>query len=213
MDAGVGEFAGEPFEQGLVFQVREGGEQRREADDRSDYPGPPVANQAGQKSASVGEALAIKKYGSEEGFHTEYKHQEQDSTDGQRRSISVQGAFYTRTVDLEHFEQRLLQKEKELLADIQRLQTEAREPRENEVRDEMDEVTSSEARDTAFQESSLEFETLQQVRDALQRIEDGVFGKCIDCGREIQQARLEAVPWTPYCLEDQQKHDSDLGHE
>ena len=116
-------------------------------------------------------------------------------------------------MDLEHFKQRLLQKEKELLADIQRLQTEAREPRENEVRDEMDEVTSSEARDTAFQESSLEFETLQQVRDALQRIEDGVFGKCIDCGREIQQARLEAVPWTPYCLEDQQKHDSDLGHE
>jgi DnaK suppressor protein len=115
---------------------------------------------------------------------------------------------YTRTVDLEHFKRRLIQKEQELLADIQRLQTEAREPRENEVRDEMDEVTSSEARDTAFLESSLEFETLQQVRDALQRIADGTFGKCIDCGREIQPARLEAVPWTPYCLEDQQKHDA-----
>ena len=71
-----------------------------------------------------------------------------------------------------------------------------------------DEATSSEVQATAFQESSLEFQTLQQVRDALQRIEDGTFGKCIDCGREIQPARLEAVPWTPYCLEDQQKHDA-----
>jgi len=111
-------------------------------------------------------------------------------------------------VSLEHFKRRLLQKERELLADIERLQAEAREPLENEVQDEVDEATSSEARSAAFQKSSLEFSTLQQVRDALQRIEDGTFGRCIDCGREIQPARLEAVPWTPYCLEDQQKHDA-----
>jgi len=112
-------------------------------------------------------------------------------------------------VDTARFKRRLIQKERELLADIQRLQTEARTPRENEVQDEMDEVTSSEVRAVAFQESSLEFQTLQQVRDALQRLEDGTFGKCIDCGREIQPARLEAVPWAPYCLEDQQKHDTE----
>ena len=111
-------------------------------------------------------------------------------------------------MNLEHFKRRLLQKERELLADIDRLQAEAREPLENEVQDEADEATASEARSAAFQESSLEFRTLQQVRDALQRIEDGTFGRCIDCGREIQPARLEAVPWTPYCLEDQQKHDA-----
>ena len=111
-------------------------------------------------------------------------------------------------MDTARFKRRLLEKERELLADIERLQTEGREPRDSEVQDEGDEATSSEVQATAFQESSLEFQTLQQVRDALQRIEDGTFGKCIDCGREIQPARLEAVPWTPYCFEDQQKHDA-----
>jgi DnaK suppressor protein len=48
---------------------------------------------------------------------------------------------------------------------------------------------------------------LQQVRAALQRIEDGTFGYCIDCGKPIEPARLDAVPWTPYCREDQEKHD------
>lgn len=95
------------------------------------------------------------------------------------------------------------------MSEIQRLRNEGREPRESEVQDEMDEVTSAEGRATAFEESSIEWRTLQQVRDALQRIEDGTFGRCIDCGRDIQPARLEAVPWTPYCLQDQQKHDAE----
>jgi RNA polymerase-binding transcription factor DksA len=38
--------------------------------------------------------------------------------------------------------------------------------------------------------------TLKQVRAALQRIQDGTYGVCIDCGRRIEPARLEAVPWT-----------------
>lgn len=115
------------------------------------------------------------------------------------------------SVDLSHYKERLLAKEQELLAEIQRLQAEAREPREGEVRDEIDEVTSDGARATAFEESTREWQTLQQVREALQRIEDGTFGKCIDCGRQIPPARLEAVPWAVYCLEDQEKHDAEQG--
>jgi DnaK suppressor protein len=36
---------------------------------------------------------------------------------------------------------------------------------------------------------------------------DGTYGKCIDCGRPIEPGRLEAVPWTPYCFDDQKKRD------
>ena len=43
-------------------------------------------------------------------------------------------------------------------------------------------------------------ETLEQVRDALRRLQNGSYGKCTLCGRQIEHARLEAVPWTPYCL-------------
>jgi len=42
---------------------------------------------------------------------------------------------------------------------------------------------------------------LQHVRDALERIRRGRFGKCVVDGGSIDAERLEAVPWTPYCLE------------
>jgi len=37
------------------------------------------------------------------------------------------------------------------------------------------------------------------IDGALQRMRMGQFGTCINCGREISRARLEAIPWTPYC--------------
>jgi DnaK suppressor protein len=42
------------------------------------------------------------------------------------------------------------------------------------------------------------------VRDALKRIEEGTFGKCVVDGGAIEEKRLNAVPWTPYCLKHEQ---------
>jgi DnaK suppressor protein len=36
---------------------------------------------------------------------------------------------------------------------------------------------------------------LTEVEDALKRIEDGTYGKCVNCGRPIPEKRLEAIPW------------------
>ena len=41
---------------------------------------------------------------------------------------------------------------------------------------------------------------LAQVEAALARIRDGSYGICQDCGEEIPAGRLEARPWTPYCI-------------
>jgi RNA polymerase-binding transcription factor DksA len=43
---------------------------------------------------------------------------------------------------------------------------------------------------------------LQKVSTALSRIDDGSFGICVVCGRPIEEARLEALPYTDLCLED-----------
>jgi DnaK suppressor protein len=110
-------------------------------------------------------------------------------------------------MEIERFRKRLLAREQELIDEITRLQDEARDSRAAEVEDPIDRVTSSENKAASLQESTLAAETLKQVRDALRRIEDGTYGECIDCGRPIEPARLEAVPWTPYCLADQKKHD------
>jgi DnaK suppressor protein len=54
-----------------------------------------------------------------------------------------------------------------------------------------------------FTEAELDATALQQIRDALQRIEDGTFGRCVVDGGPIEPTRLEAVPWTPFCLKHQ----------
>ena len=101
----------------------------------------------------------------------------------------------------------LREKRSELLADMARLKGEAREAGEAQVRDGTDEASADEASGEALEEVTRESRTLEQVEDALKRVADGTYGKCVICGRAIGEARLEAIPWTPYCLEDQEKLD------
>ena len=110
-------------------------------------------------------------------------------------------------MNIQRFKQRLQDKERELQSDIARLEGEARDSGEAEVRDSIDDATTSQGASEALQEESLASQTLIQVQDALKRIEAGTYGKCTRCGRQIEAARLEAVPWAAYCLEDQEKQD------
>lgn len=40
----------------------------------------------------------------------------------------------------------------------------------------------------------------EQVRAALRRIDDGTYGTCVDCGRQLPEERLEARPEAARCL-------------
>jgi len=111
------------------------------------------------------------------------------------------------TMNTDRFEQRLHEKERELQSEIARLGEEARVSGETEVGDLVDAATSSKGISESLQEDTLASQTLIQVLDALRRIEDGTYGKCVACGRPIEAARLEAIPWAPYCLEDQEKQE------
>ena len=42
---------------------------------------------------------------------------------------------------------------------------------------------------------------------ALARIDDGTFGNCLGCGRQIAAERLEAVPWTTQCIDCKRKEE------
>jgi DnaK suppressor protein len=106
------------------------------------------------------------------------------------------------------YKQVLENKKRELEDEIIRQRSEGREARTAEVEDPIDAVTSSEGQAAAFELTMNLSNTLEAVRDALARIEDGSYGRCIDCGRPIEKARLDAVPWTPYCREDQEQHDA-----
>jgi DnaK suppressor protein len=45
-------------------------------------------------------------------------------------------------------------------------------------------------------------ENLAEVQRALAKMDDGTYGRCERCGKEISEARLEAMPATPYCIDD-----------
>ncbi|MCA9189211.1 MAG: TraR/DksA family transcriptional regulator [Pirellulaceae bacterium] len=42
--------------------------------------------------------------------------------------------------------------------------------------------------------------TLDQIESALERIEDGVYGQCLECGKVIPKTRLTVLPYTPFCV-------------
>jgi DnaK suppressor protein len=44
-----------------------------------------------------------------------------------------------------------------------------------------------------------------QIVAALQRIDEGIFGLCTGCGKQIKKARLEAIPYAAYCVECEEK--------
>jgi DnaK suppressor protein len=44
-------------------------------------------------------------------------------------------------------------------------------------------------------------EQLAEVEHALQKFEDGTYGKCDNCGKPIDPARLEALPQASLCLD------------
>jgi RNA polymerase-binding protein DksA len=45
-------------------------------------------------------------------------------------------------------------------------------------------------------------QVLAEIEAALRRIENGTYGVCGKCGREISAERLEAYPWASLCIDD-----------
>jgi len=107
-------------------------------------------------------------------------------------------------MNIEHYRQRLLEIERVLERRIGRSTANARETFDESARDVGDESVSDELKDAGFTEADLDSATLGEVRDALRRIDEGTFGHCVVDGEPIEEKRLEAMPWTPYCLKHQQ---------
>ncbi|HEY7617068.1 MAG TPA: TraR/DksA family transcriptional regulator [Terriglobales bacterium] len=73
--------------------------------------------------------------------------------------------------------------------------------------DALDEVQHAAERELAIRNLDRESNLLRNVRAALRRIDEGAFGTCVHCEEEISPKRLNAVPWTPYCIQCQEMAD------
>lgn len=73
------------------------------------------------------------------------------------------------------------------------------------TQDVADQAVSSYQKELLFTQGTTGHSQLSLIRLALQRISEGSYGECLHCGNTIGQRRLDAVPWTPYCIECQEK--------
>ena len=53
-----------------------------------------------------------------------------------------------------------------------------------------------------------EGDTLGQIEEALARIEEGQYGKCVECDGPIPKTRLNALPFTPLCIRCAEKQET-----
>jgi len=73
--------------------------------------------------------------------------------------------------------------------------------------DALDEVQLAGERELAIRNLDRDSNMLRLVRSALARIEDGSYGVCMHCEEDIKPKRLDAVPWTRYCIRCQEAAD------
>lgn len=86
----------------------------------------------------------------------------------------------------------------------------------NEIYNSLKEEVRGDAADVAFQAyekqlligfSQKEKDRLDILNSALKRIEDGVYGKCLDCKEDISDERLLAIPYTLRCVKCMAKYE------
>jgi DnaK suppressor protein len=69
----------------------------------------------------------------------------------------------------------------------------------NEVLDAVESAEADIQEDLEFALVQMKSETLNKVNDALIRLEQGNYGNCFDCGDEIAEKRLHALPFAVRC--------------
>jgi DnaK suppressor protein len=74
-----------------------------------------------------------------------------------------------------------------------------------ETLDVADQAVFSYQKEMIFTQGTEGHSQLSLVRLALERLREGTFGECLNCGQAIGEKRLEALPWTPYCIDCQEK--------
>ncbi|MBD3233915.1 MAG: TraR/DksA family transcriptional regulator [candidate division Zixibacteria bacterium] len=116
--------------------------------------------------------------------------------------------------DLEKFEKLLLEKRKQLLKELGLLKEFSSDTQKDSSGDlsshayhMADLGTDAQEREKSFLLASKSGRLLYHIDEALRRIRDNVYGKCVVCEEEIAHARLEVVPHARMCVKCKEKEE------
>jgi DnaK suppressor protein len=66
--------------------------------------------------------------------------------------------------------------------------------------DEVDEIQANESRELGFATRTMLVERVNRLAEALDRLSEGAYGVCVECGEQIAPARLRALPEVQTCV-------------
>ena len=93
----------------------------------------------------------------------------------------------------------------ELVQEIGRRSKATTEAGVQDIGDILDSVSEERTRELDMILTDREKRKLHQINDAIDRIEEGTYGQCEECGVKIPKARLKVLPFAKYCVECQEK--------
>ena len=96
----------------------------------------------------------------------------------------------------------LEERQREILSEVKGKIRDARAEGSDKPHDVLDPGETSEVdiqEDIEFALIQMKAETLNKINEALSRLEDGTYGHCFECGDEVAEARLRALPFAVRC--------------
>ena len=106
----------------------------------------------------------------------------------------------------EKYRKKLLEKKIEIVKTLSEFYNESKEVEDPGIAMDMgDKAESSYTKEFLLSLSDTERAQLRLIDEALERIEKCTLGVCQKCGVTIGKKRLNAIPWTPFCIDCQEK--------
>ena len=107
----------------------------------------------------------------------------------------------------EQYRTQLLNKRAELLARVREARTSEHSQEKEGAPDLGDRALETMSRDLLYQLSIGERDIVRRIDAALERMEAGTYGTCLNCGEQVEKGRLQAVPWARHCIDCQELQD------
>ena len=105
----------------------------------------------------------------------------------------------------DEFRKLLAAKKESIIRKLSETITESKEMESNVAQDLVDKAETSYTKEFLLSLSDAEREQLLLIDEALKRLEHTEFGVCQLCRKDIGGKRLLAIPWTPHCIDCQEK--------
>lgn len=105
----------------------------------------------------------------------------------------------------QQYEKRLRQRQQELEKALANTVEQALSSNVDDAQDVADQAVAGYQKEMLFSQGTVRNAQLRLVRQALNRIAEGSYGDCVRCYQAIGAKRIEALPWTPYCIACQER--------